>query len=114
MTDSLFGITPTAFVNGERVKQARELIGLTQSDLARKIGVTQPMVAHIEGGFKQPSEEVLSSIATVTRLPAAFFLRGGVPDLPAGWVRLSRQGWSEQKEASAHSSTCAGDPGDCN
>lgn len=103
MTDSLFGITPTAFVNGERVKQARELIGLTQSDLARKIGVTQPMVAHIEGGFKQPSEEVLYEIARVTGLPPAFFLKGAVPDLPAGWVLYrARAGASRKKLQRTH------------
>lgn len=84
MTGSLFGATPTAFVNGERVKQARELIGLTQSELARKVGITQAMVAHVEGGFKQPSDDVLEAIAHAAQLPVSYFKRGAVPELPAG------------------------------
>jgi Zn-dependent peptidase ImmA (M78 family)/DNA-binding XRE family transcriptional regulator len=84
MTGSLFGTTPTAFVNGERVKQARELIGLTQSELARKVGITQAMVAHVEGGFKQPSDEVLEAIARTAQLPVSYFRKGAVPELPTG------------------------------
>jgi Zn-dependent peptidase ImmA (M78 family)/transcriptional regulator with XRE-family HTH domain len=103
MTDSLFGLGPTAFVNGERVKQARELSGLTQSDLARRIGVTQAMVAHIEGGFKQPSDDVLAAIGTVTGLSPAFFYKATIPELPAGWVLYrARAGGSRKKLQRTH------------
>ena len=84
MSGSLFGTTPTAFVNGERVKQARELIGLTQSELARKVGITQAMIAHVEGGFKQPSDDVLEAIAHAAQLPVSYFKRGALPELPTG------------------------------
>lgn len=103
MTDSLFASRPTAFVNGERVKQARELMGMTQSEFARKIGVTQAMVAHVEGGFKQPSEDVLAAIAGVSELPVSYFGRGAVPELPAGWVLYrARAGASRKKLQRCH------------
>jgi Zn-dependent peptidase ImmA (M78 family)/transcriptional regulator with XRE-family HTH domain len=103
MTDSLFASRPTAFVNGERVKQAREFIGITQSEFARKIGVTQAMVAHIEGGFKQPSDEVLAAIAHVAQLPVSYFRKGSLPELPAGWVLYrARAGASRKKLQRCH------------
>jgi Zn-dependent peptidase ImmA (M78 family)/DNA-binding XRE family transcriptional regulator len=103
MTNLLFGSGQTAFVNGERVKQARELIGITQSDLARRVGVTQAMIAHIEGGFKQPSKEVLNAIAVTTSLPTSFFRQDQPPDLPAGSLLFrARAGASRRKLQTAH------------
>lgn len=103
MTQLLFGTAQTAFVNGDRVKQARELTGLTQTQLAKKVGVTQAMIAHIEGGFKQPSDEVLAAIASTTSLPTRFFRQGPPADLPAGSLMYrARSGASRRKLQEAH------------
>lgn len=40
---------------GERMRQARKAIGLTQPQLAARIGCTQPMVSQYESGIKTPS-----------------------------------------------------------
>ena len=58
---------------GKRLKQARELWGLTQAQLAKKIGVSQGAIAHFEGGFKEPSRESLLALAGSTRVPVSFF-----------------------------------------
>jgi Zn-dependent peptidase ImmA (M78 family)/DNA-binding XRE family transcriptional regulator len=58
---------------GERLKQARELRGFTQKELARRVGVSQGAIAHFEGGFKDPSSELLSAIGMHLRLPVSFF-----------------------------------------
>ena len=51
MQDSLFEIRQP-LVNGSRVKQARELKGMTQAVLAESVYVDQTMIAHIERGSR--------------------------------------------------------------
>jgi Zn-dependent peptidase ImmA (M78 family)/transcriptional regulator with XRE-family HTH domain len=72
MQDNLFAVRLPP-VNGWRVRQARELNGLTQSSLAEALGIDQTMVAHIERASKQPTSELLETIAEVLGLPSAFF-----------------------------------------
>lgn len=45
------------------VKRMREKRGLSQGELAERVGVSQSMIAYIERGFKQPSVTVLKRIA---------------------------------------------------
>jgi Zn-dependent peptidase ImmA (M78 family)/DNA-binding XRE family transcriptional regulator len=72
MQDSLFQIRMPA-VNGARVKQARELNGLTQAALASAVYVDQTMIAHIERGTKQPTAELLETMSQILEMPPAFF-----------------------------------------
>ena len=84
-------------INAERVKQARELCGLTQEELAERIQHDQSLIAQIESGIKQPSDNVLMALAMTTGFPPAFFRKEGSPDLSIGSLlfrahaRLSRQ-----------------------
>lgn len=71
-------------VNGERLRQARELHGLTQTELAQQVEVEQPLIAQIEGGKKQPSERILDAIALATGFPPSFFKQSNGSDFPAG------------------------------
>ena len=52
-----------AFELAERVRQAREGAGLTQAELAARIGSTQPAVARLEAGGSTPSFATLRRIA---------------------------------------------------
>ena len=52
-----------AFELGERVRSLREAKGLSQSELARRIGSTQPAVARLEAGGVAPRVETLERIA---------------------------------------------------
>lgn len=54
---------------GALLRRARTDAGLTQTELARRIGVTQPMVAAWESGAREPS------VATFRRLVRALGLR---------------------------------------
>lgn len=47
----------------ERIKYLREQRHLTQKDLAQLAKVSQPTIAHIEKGNKDPSVETLNKIA---------------------------------------------------
>ena len=50
-------------VNGERVRQARELRGLTQTELAERVDVRQSTIANIENGRLVPSNELIATLA---------------------------------------------------
>ena len=60
--DSLEG----EFAFAEAVIDARNRVGLTQSELARKMGTTQPVVARLEGGRSRPSMRTLERLARAT------------------------------------------------
>ena len=56
----------TEFELLESLLQAREKAGLTQEELAEKIGTKQPALSRLErGGFKKASVETLRRIADV-------------------------------------------------
>ena len=69
---------------GERVKQARELNGFTQTELANGLAITQSSVAQIESGRLSPSPELLEGIALQTRFPPSFFKQPPDDDFPLG------------------------------
>ena len=59
----------------ERIKQARELSGLSKTELADKLHVSVPAVAQWESGVKYPSVENLAFLADALEVPAAMLLR---------------------------------------
>ena len=54
------------FALASTVIDARSRAGLTQSELARKMGTTQPVVARLEGGRSRPSMRTLERLAEAT------------------------------------------------
>ena len=62
------------FAVAKAVIAARNRAGLTQTELARKMGTTQPVVARMEGGRIQPSLRTLKRLgdATGSRLMIRF------------------------------------------
>ncbi|RJR29360.1 XRE family transcriptional regulator [Candidatus Microgenomates bacterium] len=62
-------------VLGSRVRRARKEAGLTQEDLAYKIGVSRVYMGFIEQGRNVPSLEILEKIARVLRTRLADFVR---------------------------------------
>jgi len=90
-------------IYGERVRQARELCGLTQRELAKSVGVNQSAIAHIENGRNTPSQEVLHSIAAQTGFLPPFFENDPVQDFSAGSLAYrSRASLSAREEAQAY------------
>jgi len=70
--------------NGDRVKQARELRGFTQTELAERIGVNQSAIAQIENEGFNPTREVLEGIVIQTGFPVAFFKQNSFTEFPLG------------------------------
>lgn len=52
-----------AFELGARVRTERERLGLTQAELAERMGTTQPTVARLEAGGVTPSLDTLHRAA---------------------------------------------------
>ncbi len=48
---------------GDRVRQARKSAGLSQADLAKRIGVSQPAIATWESGVHDPRRVVMAKLA---------------------------------------------------
>ena len=59
--------------HGSRVRQARELRGMTQTELGAACGVAQPYVAAVETGAKPASDAFVASAAAVLGFPRSFF-----------------------------------------
>jgi len=54
------------FVLASAVIEARNRAGLTQEELARRMGTTQPVVARLESGRVRPSMRTLERLAEAT------------------------------------------------
>jgi transcriptional regulator with XRE-family HTH domain len=67
------------FVLASAVIEVRNRAGLTQQELARKMGTTQPVVARLESGRTRPSMRTLERLAEATgsRLLISFEPREG-------------------------------------
>lgn len=64
-----------AFALAERVREARERLGVTQAELATRIGNTQPAIARLEAGGNTPSFDTLRRIAAALGLELVVELR---------------------------------------
>lgn len=90
-------------IYGERVKQAREYCGLTQTKLAKTVGVNQSAIAHIENGRNIPSEDLLVSIASQTGFLPPFFEREPIDDFSLGsLVYRARTSLTAREQAQAY------------
>lgn len=64
-----------AFELAERVRQARKRMNITQAELAKRIGSTQPAIARLEAGGSTPSFDTLRRIAVALGLELVVELR---------------------------------------
>src|SRR5882672_2913266 len=70
--------------NGERIKQARELRQLTQTELAKEVNVDESFVAQVEGGYRPAPDAFIEAVAFKTRFPPSFFRQDPPPEFPLG------------------------------
>lgn len=55
---------------GEKIKQARMQRGVSQRELAKRLYVTPPTLAHWESGVRKPKKETLERIASALGMQA--------------------------------------------
>ena len=65
------------FINKE-IKVIRELLSLTQKELASKVGVHQKDISRWENGERTPSVEALAGICTALKVSADVLLETGI------------------------------------
>ncbi|ETW25811.1 MULTISPECIES: helix-turn-helix domain-containing protein [Mycobacterium] len=61
--DEAYAAAGLAMELAEIAYRAREVAGLTQAELARKMGTTQSAIAAIESGARTPTVELLERLA---------------------------------------------------
>ena len=60
-------------LRAERLREARILRGLSQSELATNLGVTKQAISQYENGIIVPKADVLSQIISELDMPVSFF-----------------------------------------
>jgi transcriptional regulator with XRE-family HTH domain len=61
---------------GDRIRQARKSKGLNQSDLAIRVGVSQPAIANWESGVHDPRRLTLAKLADALEAPLDWLAAG--------------------------------------
>lgn len=66
---------------GTKIKELREAAGMTQTDLAERVGVSKSVVSAYEKGIRNPSHKTLESIAETFGVSLlSFFEKGYFPN----------------------------------
>ncbi|MDT4944520.1 MAG: hypothetical protein QOH14_1253 [Pseudonocardiales bacterium] len=92
MTASVGGIVPQ-WSMADRLRKARELTGLDQSDFAKELGISRNTVANYERGRHEPRKIVVRAWAMRTGVAWAWLVGsdpgGNLPEAPvAQWIEL--------------------------
>lgn len=67
---------------GKRIKEARNSLGITQEDLAKKLGVTKGAVANYENETSHPKEPVMYKLIDVLGVDANYLFQDVVKITP--------------------------------
>ncbi len=62
----------------ERLKKAREATGFTQREVAKETGISQPILAYLETGKREPSLENLGILIDFYEVSADWLLGTGI------------------------------------
>lgn len=73
---------------GKRIREAREMRGYTQKELADKLGVTSSAIANYENNVSHPKEPVLYSLLSVLGVDANFLFQDEMRDIYTESVSL--------------------------
>ena len=76
----------------QRLREAREYVGLSQQDVAQALGVSRPAITNIETGNRRVEAVELDKMATLYRQSVTFLLSGedAVGTVPAQVHFLAR------------------------
>lgn len=76
---------------GDRLRQAREIRGLSRSALASACGCSRQNLMEFETDQRQPNNAILERIALCLSFPMRFFRLPPGPDFPLGSLLLYKQ-----------------------
>ncbi|MBH3341593.1 helix-turn-helix transcriptional regulator [Pseudomonas mendocina] len=72
----------------ERLRDAREYVGLSQDEVAQALGLSRPAVTNIESGNRKVEAVELSKLAKLYRKSIEYLMTGRDP-LPSGPTQLA-------------------------
>lgn len=83
----------------ERLRVARELLGLSQNQLASQVGLSPAAISQFESGATRPGEESLTQLADALQVPINFFGQP-ITETHEGFFRsLRRSSVSDRRRA---------------
>lgn len=83
----------------ERLRVARELVGLSQNQLASRVGLTPAAISQFESGAARPADESLRQLAAALQVPVNFFGQP-ITETHEGFFRsLRRSSVSDRRRA---------------
>jgi len=59
----------------ERLRAAREYLGLSQEEVAEEVGLPRPAISQIENGNRRVDAIELANLAKLYQRPASYFMR---------------------------------------
>lgn len=96
------GPNPVDIYVGSKVKSRRLILGLSQEELAKAIGLTFQQVQKYERGTNRISVSRLVDICKVLKVPVDYFFDGSfaLTGKPAGMRNAAAKGFSDAKQES--------------
>ncbi len=82
---------------GEKIKDLREKSGMTQTELANKLGLSKSVISAYEKGIRNPSYNVVPLIAKVFNVSQLYFFEKGEWQKPSFTVDISDLSKEQQK-----------------
>src|SRR4051794_24532555 len=76
---------------GQRLRELREQVGLTQKGLAEKAGLSQKAVSHWEQGDREPSWSMVLSLCAALGVACTAFTQAPVDTEPRGRGRPRKE-----------------------
>ena len=67
---------------GQRVRRQRKLLGMTQKEVAEKVGISLPFYGHIERGSRKASLETLVALSNALGVGVDYLLAGSLHNGP--------------------------------
>ena len=84
---------------GERLRESREYLGLSQQEVADLLKLSRPAVTHIEAGKRKVSTLELRELARLYRRPYDWLV-GGTPDPDSAADEMTRALYRTSRELS--------------
>ena len=92
------GPSPVDIYVGSKVKSRRLILGLSQEELAKSIGITFQQVQKYERGTNRISVSRLVDICRVLKVQTDYFLDGSFTTSRPGTRNLAMKGFSDTKQ----------------
>lgn len=79
---------------GERLRKAREYVGMTQDEVAKRLGIPRTALSNVEAGGRRVDALELRTLAKLYQRPVSWFTEEGdtpaMPELPKEVAHLAK------------------------